>query len=139
MWSYVTAIQDYRRTTEAFTSVDIVYVEGSFAWLDEARQTAEASFVLHNDSRVDAVVEYLILRLYVEDAFAGAQYRPWEPVPLSAGEETQITVPFEVSISTFADEDMSNANVSVRGEIRLVFDNVERSLSVPLREQLTSE
>lgn len=138
-WSYVTAMLDYRRTTEAFTSIDVEYVDGSFAWLDEERRTAEALFVLENGSRVDATVEYLILRLYLDGVFAGAQYQPWEPISLDAGDKTEVTIPFEVSISTISAEATMNSTASVRGEMRLAFDQVERSLTVPLREQLSTE
>lgn len=137
-WSYVTAIQDYRRTAEAFTSIELEYISGSFEWLDEEFGTAEARFNISNDSRADAAVEYLILRLYLDGEFAGAQYRPWQEVTVPAGEVVEITVPFEISISTTRDQ-AQGVSPTVRGEMRLAFDQVEQSLTVPLSESLSPE
>jgi hypothetical protein len=134
-WSYLTAIQDYRTTAEAYTSVDAVYVAGSFVWLDDADRAAEAEFIISNDSRADARVDFLILRLYLDGAFAGAQYRPWEALEIPRGAERRITVPFEFA----GDEqrpDAAQSDITLRGEMRLVFASIEQPLTVSLRERI---
>ena len=110
LWSYVTAIQDYRRTAGAYTSVDAEFIPGSFVWLDADYETAEADFVITNDSQADATVDFLILRLYFDGEFAGAQYRPWSPVDIPRGSEQVVTVPFE---SCYSGSAVSRSNSDV--------------------------
>jgi hypothetical protein len=134
-WSYVAAIQDYRRTAEAFTSVEASVVNGSFIWLDSSYRSAEAEVSFTNASRADANIEHFTLRLYIDGQFAGAQYRPWVPLALPRGEQRIVTIPFGISAPDLSPQ-AQNAELSVTGEMRLTFSGVEQRLTIPLSERI---
>jgi hypothetical protein len=131
-WLTADAVGQYLNTARSFASVHAQYVEDSFAWEDPQHERAHALFLLTNDSDNDARLTHLGMNLYFDGAFAGARYDQWEAIDIPAGETVEIEVPFLISISELRPEG-SDAELTVRGQLRLEFDGIERPMTVPAR------
>jgi hypothetical protein len=130
-WFSADAVGQYLNTARSYAAVDAYYVEDSFAWEDPEHERARAEFVIVNDSDNDARLSYFGMNLMFDGQFAGARYEPWDPIDIPAGESATVEVPFLISISSLRPEG-SDAELSVRGQLRLDFETVERDMSVPM-------
>lgn len=130
-WFSADAVGQYLNATRSFSAVDTSYVEGSFHWKDPDHEEATAEFDITNDSENDATLEYLGMNLYFDGAFAGARYGDWEAIEIPAGESVTVEIDFLTSISDRRPEG-SDAELSLRGELRLAFDGIERAMTIPM-------
>ena len=128
-WFTADAVGQYLNTARSFAAVDAHYVEDSFRWLDPNHEEALADFVIVNDSDNDARLSHFGLSLFFDGEFAGARYRQWEPVDVPAGESVQVEIHFQTSITRVRDQG-SDAELSVRGRLRLDFEGIERDMTV---------
>ena len=125
----VDAVREYRDTVRAYAQVEVAHEPASVVWHDSAtRPTLELTIVIANDSPVRVTAEYLDLRLYAEGEFAGADYDDWQPVTIASLASERRDVSLEISNSELED-DIGRADLSLRGEVRLRFDGVERPLT----------
>jgi hypothetical protein len=131
-WLTADAVGQYLNTARSFASVHAQYVEGSFAWEDPQHERAHATFAITNNGDNDARLTHLGMNLYFDGQFAGARYEQWEAIEVPAGESVEVDVPFLISISERR-PDGSDAELSVRGQLRLEFEGIERPMTVPAR------
>jgi hypothetical protein len=129
-WFSADAVGQYLNTARSFASVYAQYVEGSFEWEDPQHEWANAEFVITNESDNDARLTHFGVSLFFDDRFAGARYDQWEPIEIPAGESVNVDVSLFVSISELRPEG-SDAELSVRGRLRLEFEGIERPMTVP--------
>jgi hypothetical protein len=129
IWFSADAVAQYLNTARSFASVDAEYVEGSFVWLDENHERATAEFTIINDSDNDAVLAHFGINLYFDGTFAGARYEPLPRIDLPAGEEVTLEIPFLVPIQHMKPLG-SDAELTVRGQMRLEFEGIERPMTV---------
>lgn len=135
IWSIQRAFVDYRQAAESFTEVSVSYVPDSFVWRDPTYSTGQADFRVVNDTPEAVTIELAQLRLYFDGAFAGAEYAGWEPVVVPEGEEMRFTSAFQVTTPRL-DSRGDEAEISVRGDLRLRFDGIERPLVVRVRDTI---
>lgn len=135
IWAIERAFGDYRQAAESFTEVSASYVPDSFVWHDAEFSTGEAQFVVANDTPDAVTIEFVQLRLYLDGAFAGAEYAGWQPVVVAAGEETRFTSTFQVTTPELQPRGDS-AELSVRGDLRLRFAEIERPLVIRARDTI---
>ncbi len=128
-WLSADAVGQYLNMARSFASVNAEYVEDSFVWLDAEHERARAEFTVTNASDNDAVLDYLGMNLYFDGRFAGARYVQWEPVEVPAGESVTVDVSFFTSITEIRPQG-GEAEISVQGQLRLNFDNIERDMTV---------
>jgi hypothetical protein len=128
-WFSADAVGQYLDTSRSFTSVHARYVPDSFKWLDPEHQEASAQFTFINDAPNDVTLAHLSLNLYFDGVFAGARYAPWERFEIPAGEEETNEVTFLTSIAHLREQG-SDAELSLRGQMRLEFEGIERPLNV---------
>lgn len=128
-WLSADAVGQYLNIARSFASVNAEYVDDSFVWLDPDYERGRAQFNVRNDSDNDALLDYLSMNLYFDGQFAGARYAQWDPVEIPAGESVTVEVPFFVSISERRAEG-GDSELSVQGQLRLNFDNIERDMTV---------
>ncbi len=131
-WFSADAVGQYLNTARSFASVDARYVEDSFVWLDPEHERATADFVITNESDNDARLSYFAIMLYFDGQFAGARYDQWEPIDIPAGDSVTVEINFLTSITQIRPEG-SDAELSVRGQLRLDFEGIERDMTVPAR------
>jgi hypothetical protein len=129
IWFSADAVAQYLNTARSFASVDAEYVEGSFVWLDANHERATAEFTVFNGSDNDAVLAHFGINLYFDGTFAGARYDPLPRIELPAGEAVTVQVPFLVAIHEQRPYG-SEAELSVRGRMRLEFEGIERPMTV---------
>jgi hypothetical protein len=129
-WFSAEAVGQYLNTTRSFASVDTRYVEGSFSWEDSDHEEATAEVVITNDSDNNATLDYLGMNLYFDGTFAGARYEPWDAIDIPSGESVSVEIPFLVSITEMRSQG-SEAELSLRGQMRLNFEGIERDMTVP--------
>lgn len=129
-WFSADAVGQYLNTARSFASVDANYVEDSFTWLDPNHERATAEFEIVNDSDNDAELTYFGVSLFFDGRFAGARYDQWETVEIPAGESVPVRIPILISISELRPEG-SDAELSMRGQLQLDFDGIERVMTVP--------
>lgn len=129
LWLTADAVGQYLNTVRSFAAVEITYVEDSFVWQDPEHEEALSEFVVRNDSENVARLTSLRLNLYFDGEFAGARYEPWEAIDIPARDEVTVEVPFLVSIESLRPEG-SEAELTVRGDLRLEFEGIERDMTV---------
>lgn len=135
VWAIGRAFADYRQAAESFSEVSASYVPQSFVWRDAEFSTGEAEFIVVNNTPAAVTIEFVQLRLYVDGAFAGAEYSGWEPVIVPAGDETRFTSTFQVTTPELQPQGGS-AELSVRGDLRLRFAEIERPLVIRARDTI---
>ena len=134
-WFAASGVEQYLDATRSFTSVHISYVDGSFEWLDDEHERGVAQFTLVNDAPNDVTIGHLALNLLFDGEFAGAHYQSWERIEIPSGESVQVELPLLVSISHLRPLG-AEATLSVRGQMRLEFDGIERSMTVRYSETI---
>lgn len=128
-WFSADAVGQYLNTARSFSAVDAEYVEGSFVWLDEDHERATAEFTIINDSSNDADLAHFGINLYFDGVFAGAHYEQWQRLTIPARDAVTVEIPFQVPIQQVRPRG-SDAELSVRGEMRLEFEGIERPMTV---------
>ncbi len=134
-WLTARAFQQYLDATEAFSLVDLRQEPDTFRWLDPDYGEAEAVFEFVNRSERDITVESLSLSLRFDQQFAGADYAPWEPMEIPAGERRTFPATFTITANSIQHRG-GDANLSFRGQMKLSFANIEEPLVVRFRGQI---
>jgi hypothetical protein len=129
-WLSVDAISQYMNMARSFSSVNARYVEESFAWEDPQHERANATFTVTNNSDNDATLDFLTMSVYFDGQFAGARYDSWAPLDIPAGESVELDLSFLISISELRPRG-GEADITVRGQLRLDFEGIERDMTVP--------
>jgi hypothetical protein len=128
-WLTADAVAQYLNVAHSFTAIHARYVPDSFVWHDPDFQRASARVVITNNSENDALVDYFGINLYFDGEFAGSDYTGWQRFTIPAGEEATVDVEFQTT-SPFIRHLGGEANLSVRGQMRLIFDGIEQPMSV---------
>jgi hypothetical protein len=128
-WFTAEAVGQYLNLAQSFTSIRAEYVEDSFVWLDEDHERATAEFTIRNESDNDASLAHLSMSLYFDGQFAGAYYDQWQRINIESGESVTMQIPFAVPIQHMRPYG-SEAELSVRGQMRLEFEGIERPMTV---------
>jgi hypothetical protein len=126
------AFAEYRDATRAYSAIEVTYVPGSFAWQDTAFSGGQAELRISNRSPRRVTVEFFDVNLYLDGQFAGSDYTTWQPIDVARDGEQHVTTPLELAISSLRPQ-AAEADVTLRGQVRLRFDGIERPLTLRFR------
>jgi hypothetical protein len=124
----VRAVQQFVDANRSYTSFVVRYVPGSFSWLDAGYEQGVAQVTITNEADRLMTIEYLTLHLYFDGEFAGSWYQDWEPVELAPGQTITLAPTFTVTTNSIQAEG-GQASLSLRGQIRVAYVGIERTLT----------
>jgi hypothetical protein len=125
-WSLWDGVSQYVATSRAFAAVTIDYQPGSFIWLQPTGESASFRLVVVNDAPRGVIVESLDVYLYFDGEFAGANYEPFQPVALAAGETRAVDVRVRVTSRSKLPQ-AGTAVLSLRGSAIFRFEGIARA------------
>ncbi|CAN5828731.1 hypothetical protein BH23CHL2_BH23CHL2_13830 [soil metagenome] len=131
----VRAFGTYEGAADAFTRVELQYVEGSFAWEDPDFEIGAARFRVVNNSKFDATVESFSISLRFAGQFAGSDYNRWESIVVPGGESVEIPAVFTVTANSIQERG-GTANLQFSGQMVIRFEEFEQPLSFRFRGEI---
>ena len=128
----INAFSQFLDANRSYTSFDIAYVPDSFTWQDSDFEHAVAEVTITNDADRSVTIEHLQLHLYFDNEFAGSWYEPWEQIVLEPGASVTVIPRFTVTSNSIQPQG-GTAELALGGQMRLAYEQIERTLTVPLR------